>query len=142
MISDNLQHTYIDKKRKFYAFFQNYEMDIEGDTTYKGFHFFCFDQHGYCWFQAHNATRQFIGAIADGLFLERPAWEADGLHYYESLERDNWIPESPIDVRYALEAVREGLGLDLVLMYQNPEAKTDITKKIKIWKDGNPNAKR
>ena len=29
MISDNQQHTYIDQKRKFYAFFQNYEIDIE-----------------------------------------------------------------------------------------------------------------
>ena len=123
MISNNQPHAYIDQGRKFYAFFLNFEQEREG-KIFKGFHFFCFDQHGYCWFSACNTTRQFLNQIADGLFLERPAWQADTTHaFYTELERDNWMPDSPIDVSYALETVREATGLDLVLLYRgNPEA--------------------
>ena len=117
MISDTLQHTYIDQGRKFYTFFLNFAHETEG-KTFKGFHFFCFDQYGYCWFSAFNATRQFLRQIAGGVFLERPGWEANtDQACYTELERDTWMPDSSIDVSYALETVRESTGLDLVLLY-------------------------
>lgn len=123
MISDKQPHTYIDQRRKFYAFFQNFETDSETEgETFKGFNFFCFDQYGYCWFSAFNATRQFLKAIANGFFLECPAWEADtDQALYEELERDNWMPDTGIDVAYALETVREATGLDLILLCMDAE---------------------
>lgn len=118
MISDKQPHAYIDQERKFYTFFLNFEQEIEG-RTFKGFHFFCFDQYGYCWFSAFNATHQFLKQIAGGLFLKRPAWQADTDNAsYEPLEQDEWMPDTGTDVAYALENVRVATGLDLILLYK------------------------
>lgn len=133
MISDTRQHTYIDQKRKFYTFFLNFETPTtEGcgcgfcmeapKEMFKGFHFFCFDQHGYCWFHMYNTTHQAIRAFGNGIFLQRPAWEADtDQAFYEPLKQDEWIPKSTTDHAYALETVREAVGLDLVLMSKGRE---------------------
>ena len=129
MISNNLPHTYIDSDRKFYTFFLNFEVpsSIEG-KTFKGFHFFCFDQRGYCWFHMYNTTRQAVNAFANGIFLERPAWEAEDTQAsYEYLERDMWLPNASIDIAYALETVREATGLDLILLYRASEEKKEET---------------
>ena len=121
MISDALPHTYIDQHRKFYAFFENYDTEIEG-TRYKGFHFYIFDQHGYCWEQAYNTTLQFIKGIQRGVFLDRPAWQADGLHFRIPLESDEWMDKN-VDSAYAIETIRQLTGLDLLLIKRAKEQK-------------------
>lgn len=126
MISDNLKHAYVDQGRKFYTFFLNYEVERD-DKPFKGFHFFCFDQYGYCWFHAFNTTRQFLKQIADGLFLERPAWEADtDQAFYTALEQDCWVQDGNIDDAYALENVRVARGLDIQLLYQAAEREKGV----------------
>jgi len=115
MISDTLTHTYIDQGRKFYAFFMNFKEERDGRIV-KGFHFFCFDQLGYVWFHEFNATLQAVRAFSDGIFLRRPAWEADGNVLYEPLEQDKWLPDSGVDAAYALETVRQLTGLDMMLV--------------------------
>lgn len=115
MISNNLQHTYIDQGRKFYAFFMDFEQADADGKTRKGFHFFCFDQMGYAWMSLHNTSNQVLRNFSDGIFLQRPAWQADGDLYYWPLRQDK-IPDENIDVAYALETVREALGLDLEIL--------------------------
>ena len=116
MISDNQPHTYKDRGRKFYAFFENFD-DGVGEQRFKGFHFYLFDQSGYCWFLAMNTSKQFIRAIANELFLQRTAWCADGLPYREPLPRDEWL-DNNVDSAYALEMTRNFTGLDLMLIYK------------------------
>lgn len=129
MISDNLQHTYKDQDRKFYTFFLDFQEFSEGcgcgfcmdaeKESWKGFHFFCFDQHGYVWFQMYNTTHQAIRAFGNGIFLQRPTWVAEtDAPLYEPLTQDTWIPKSSVDTQYALEAVRGSIGLDLMLFHK------------------------
>ena len=80
MISDKQPYTYIQAGIRFYAFFENWEhFDEARDKLIKGFHFYVFDQKGYCWEQKHNVAIQYLKLTAHGFFLERPAWEAEGL---------------------------------------------------------------
>ena len=116
MISDKQPHTYKDKGHKFYAFFENYEFREEGYETLSGFHFYIFDQQGFCWEHSINPTRKWIEDKAYGFFLERPAWETDGCLIRDPLERYMHIAEDDAELAYALEAVNFRLGLDLTLI--------------------------
>ena len=119
MISDALPHTYVDQDRKFYVFFEHYDAIIE-EQSYKGFHFYILDQHGYCWFSATNTTRQFVKNIGNGVFCDRTTWEANGLPYREPLKRDEWMDKN-VDSAYALEMTRQLTGIDLLLIKRAEE---------------------
>ena len=114
MISDKQFHTYIDQGRKFYAFFETFDEVIE-EVRCKGFNFYLFDQQGFVYFQATNATRQFVSAIADNIFYKRDAWTSEGFPYRKPLEADQWL-DNNMDSAYALESVRQLTGLDLLLV--------------------------
>ena len=125
MISDKQPYIYRYKEYTFYAFFEKWEFNEEGYKSFKGINFYIFDQHGYCWDSAINVTRKWIKDKADGFFLEKPAWEADGLPMREPLERYTGLAKGNPDLAYALETVKAATGLDLLLILGKESTCTD-----------------
>ena len=128
MISDKQPHTYIDQGRKFYAFFENYQIALEDGAQKKGFHFYCFDQYGFCWFSLTNPSRQFMKNIANGIFLQRPAWQGEGFGYRNPLETFQWL-DGNLDSAYALETIYQLTGLDFALIMKWEAAERAPDKK-------------
>ena len=111
MISNKVPHTYRSHGVKFYAFFENIEVE-----AVKGFHFYVFDENGYCYYTTYFVNNSFLRSFGNGFFLERKGLEADGLSDRYTLERYSVHSK---DVTYALEIIHQALGLDLVLLKQS-----------------------
>ena len=126
MISDNQPHTYKDQGRKFYAFFENYEW-ISDEKTIKGFHFYIFDQEGFCWDSCTNPSRKYIKDKSHGFFLDRPAWEADGLPCRLPLEAYEYLDDN-VDSAYALESLYQMTGLDFALILKTPQLGSEMQR--------------
>ena len=116
----SLPYTFKIHGMKHYAFYENFEVELsesgEEKTLKKGFNFYIFDQHGFEWSENTNVRLSFVKDFADGEFLKRPAWEADGVPLRKPLERYRHVAKGNWDLAYALETVYQQTGLDLLLI--------------------------
>lgn len=116
-ISKNVPHTYIQDGIRYYAFQKACETRRVADDSASritAYHFFIFDEDGYCFFQILQTTQAFINSIGNGILKQRTVLEADDLAWSRRpiQESDTWIDGSA-DRGYAVEIIREALGLNL-----------------------------
>lgn len=116
-ISENVPHTYIQDGIRYYALLREVETtNVEGNMV-SAFNFYVFDQNGYIWLQMTHTMRSFIYQLGRGLFFQRPILIVDDTAWdtRPCIASDTWINGSA-DRGYALEIIREALGLNLVYL--------------------------
>ena len=113
-ISKNVPHTYIQRGVRYYALLREVQTTTENGGEVSAFNFYVFDERGYVWLQMTHTIRSSIYQLSNGLFRERtvlvvddPTWQTTPI-----VELDSWVAGVP-DRGYALEIIREGLGLQL-----------------------------
>ena len=119
MISKNVPHTYIQDGIRYYALIRDVETTNQNSDKQKAVNFYMFDQDGYAWFHIVHTTHAFINELGNGVFLTRNVLEVDDTTWNTrpTVDSDTWIDDVP-DRGYALEIVREGLGLNLTYLTQ------------------------
>ena len=117
MISKNVPHTYRQHGKRYYALIrkvQNVNADADLFTAYD---FYMFDEDGYCFFQITHTELSFIYSIGKGILKQRSVlWVQDDAFYRRpNVASDEWI-QGCAEKGFALETIREGLGLDLTYL--------------------------
>ena len=114
MISKKVPHTYIQEGIRYYALVRECKVTTEDNNTVSAVNFCIFDERGYVWLQVIHTTYPFINQLGGGLIQDRHVLEVDDTTWdtRPNVESDTWIDGSP-DRGYAIEAIREGLGLNL-----------------------------
>ena len=116
-ISNNVPHTYIQDGIRYFALCRNCQTtDVHGKKV-KAIHFYVFDEYGWCWLQILHTVDKFINQIGYGVFEDRSdrvlAVEDTTWGVRPLIGRlDAWTKDA-YDRGYALEVIREGLGLKL-----------------------------
>lgn len=117
----NMQHAYMQQGSKFYVFIEPVYGEHEtGDGETKritdAHNFYIFEQNGKCWCcLQHVDIKYVLNGLGNGFFKSRIAYTIDEpVPAYRDpiVESDEWIQGS-FDKGYALETIREALGLDL-----------------------------
>ena len=82
--------------------------------TVSAVNFYIFDERGYVWVQMTHTTHSFIKQFGYGMLENRHVLEVDDATWQTrpNVESDTWIQGVP-DRGYAIEAILEGLGLNL-----------------------------
>ena len=113
-ISQNVPHTYIQDGIRYYALIRKVKTKTAEDTQISAFNFYIFDQEGYAFLQIIHTTHAFIYSLGNGILRHRTVLEADDTTWDTRpiIASDTWVNGVP-DRGYALEIIREGLGLDL-----------------------------
>ena len=126
MISKKVPHTYIQEGIRYYALMRECQTATEGGKTVSAVNFYIFDERGYVWLQMIHTTHPFIDQLGYGLLQGRhvlevmdPCWDTRPI-----VASDTWIDGS-LDRGYAIEAIREGLGLNLEYLTVLMEGETD-----------------
>ena len=121
-ISKKIPHAYIQGGIRYYALMREVKTTAD-DSEVSAFNFYVFDESGYVWLQMTHTVPSFINQIGNGLFRERYVLEVDDTIYFSHplVTSNTWIDGVP-DRGYALEIIREGLGLDLECMTTIMEA--------------------
>ncbi len=114
MISKKVPHTYIQEGIRYYALVRECKVTTEDNNTVSAVNFYIFDERGYLWLQVIHTTHPFINQLGGGLLQDRHVLEVDDAAWQTrpNVESDTWIDGS-LDRGYAIEAIREGLGLNL-----------------------------
>lgn len=126
----NMQHTYIQHGMKFFAFIEPVlsKREVDGEIYVTDAHnFYVFDEKGYCWLQMlHVEIRYVMNQLGNGFFKTRVIYTIDepvDAFRDPIVKSDEWIQGSA-DKGYALETIRESLGLDFqyltALMKEKP----------------------
>lgn len=120
MISKQVPHTYIQHSTRFFALFVRLRSTDE-DTEIDAHNFYIFDEKGYCWLQMIHVEKSYVlNQLGNGFFQTRHILEIEDplpAYQFPSVDSDAWIQRS-IDRGYALEIIREGLGLNLIYLTQ------------------------
>ena len=116
-ISKNVPHTYRQHNQRYYALIRKVGKISEDGDLWTAYNFYMFDENGYCWFSIVHTELSFIYGLGNGLLKERTTlWVEDDKPYNNPiLETDTWI-QGNADRGYALEIIREGLGLNLTYL--------------------------
>ena len=116
MISKKVPHTYIQEGIRYYALIRECEITTENGTV-SAVNFYIFDERGYVWLQMTHTTHSFINQLGNGLLQDRYVLEADDTTWDTRplVDSTEWIEGVP-DRGYALEIIREGLGLNLAYL--------------------------
>ena len=114
MISKKVPHTYIQEGIRYYALIRECRVTTENDNTVSAVNFYIFDERGYVWVQMTHTTHPFIKQFSYEMLENRHVLEVDDTTWdtRPNVASDTWIDGSP-DRGYAIEAIREGLGLKL-----------------------------
>ena len=114
MISKKVPHTYIQEGIRYYALIRECKVTTENDNTVSAVNFYIFDERGYVWLQMIHTTHPFINQLGGGLLQNRHVLDVNDCRWDTRpiVESGTWIDGSP-DRGYAIEAIREGLGLKL-----------------------------
>ena len=118
----NMQHTYRQSGRKFFAFVVPVfnEREENGERHVVNAHNFCiFDERGWCWLEMlHVDINYVLSQLGNGFFKTRTIYTIDApIDAFRKpiVENDKWI-QGNFDRGYALETIREGLGLNLTYL--------------------------
>ena len=117
MISKNVPHTYIADGVRYFAILCSIETKLPNGKSLRAYNFFIIDEEGYCWLQMIHTTRSFVFQLGNGILRTRTIWEVEDsrLTNCPIVDLDEWV-DGIADRGYALEIVREGLGLDLEIL--------------------------
>ena len=119
MISKKIPHTYIADGIRYFALICPVETEIANGKTVRAYNFFIFDEEGYCWLQMIHTTQSFIYQLGNGVLRTRWVLEVQNKDWTNTpiVLSDEWI-DGHADRGYALEVIREGLGLNLEYLTQ------------------------
>ena len=119
MISKKVPHTYIADGIRYFALLCPVETELANGKSVKAYNFFIFDEEGYCWLQMIHTTQGFIYQLGDGILQTRWILEVEDTRWTNSpiVPSDEWV-NGHADRGYALEIIREGLGLNLEYLTQ------------------------
>ena len=114
MISKKVPHTYIQEGIRYYALVRECKITTENGKRVTAVNFYIFDESGYVWLQMTHTTHSFIKKLGNGLFKNCHVLEVDDTTWQTrpNVESDTWIDGVP-DRGYAIEVIRDGLGLSL-----------------------------
>jgi len=131
MISKKVPHTYIQHGIRFFAMFLPIQSTvlIEGiQKRIDAHNFYIFSEAGFCWLEMkHVDIKYVLNQLGTGFFKTRTCIFIDTpIPAYRDplIVQDPWIQGSA-DRGYALEAIREGLGLNLTYLSQIFEEKDE-----------------
>lgn len=126
----NMQHAYTQHGMKFFVFIE----PVEGKEIEENVHeiiahnFYVFDEDGDCWCCLMHIKLSFVlNDVANGFFDKNPIYKIDRPvppYRKPTVENDEWIQGS-FDRGYALETIREALGLNLTCLTQIIRGETD-----------------
>ena len=113
-ISQNVPHTYIQDGIRYYALMCFCKTESAAGRKVSAINFYVFDQEGYAFLQIIHTTSSFIYSLGNGILRHRTVLEIDNTTWDTCpiIASDTWVNGVP-DRGYALEIIREGLGLDL-----------------------------
>ena len=113
-ISKNVPHTYIQSGVRYYALLREVEVIDDNDKKVSATNFYIFDHRGYVWLQMTHTTEKFIYQLGGGVLRNQTVLEVDDNAWDTRpiVASDEWVNGSA-DRGYALEIIREGLGLKL-----------------------------
>ena len=113
-ISKKVPHTYIQDGIRYYALMCFCKTEGTAGRKVSAVNFYIFDQEGYVFLQVIHTSHAFIYSIGNGILRERSVLEVDNTDWtmIPIIASDTWVDGVP-DRGYALEIIREGLGLDL-----------------------------
>ena len=119
MISKRVPHTYIADGMRYFALLCPVEIENVHGKMVQACNFFIFDEEGYCWLQMTHTTHSFIYQLSNGVLRSRTVLEVQDDRWVNTpiVPSDEWIDGHP-DRGYALEIIREGLGLNLIYLTQ------------------------
>ena len=117
MISKKVPHTYIQEGIRYYALLRECKITTEDDKSVSAVNFYIFDERGYVWVQMTHTTHAFIKQFSYEMLENRHVLEVDDTTWDTRplVNSDTWIEGVP-DRGYALEIIREGLGLNLAYL--------------------------
>ena len=117
MISKQVPHTYFADGMRYFALICRVETEPANGKSVRAYNFFIFDEAGYCWLQMIHTTQSFIYQLGDGILHTRWVLEVEDTRWRNSpiVLSDEWV-NGHADRGYALEIIREGLGLDLTYL--------------------------
>lgn len=118
----NMEHAYIQHGNKFFAFMEPVMGKKLDENTYELAHnFYVFDENGKCWCCLYHTDINFVlNGFSDGFFKTRTLYKIDKpvpAYREPIIPSDNWI-QGNFDRGYALETIKEGLGLNLTYLTQ------------------------
>ena len=113
-ISQNVPHTYIQDGIRYYALMCFCKTEGTAGRKVSAINFYVFDQEGYAFLQIIHTTSSFIYSLGNGILRHRTVLKIDNTDWTRipTVASDTWVNGVP-DRGYALEIIREGLGLDL-----------------------------
>ena len=113
-ISENVPHAYIQHGVRHYALLRKMQTTGPMGEKVSAYNFYIFDQYGSVFLQIIHTTRAFALSLGNGILRNRHVLEVDDpqWNFVPNIKPDEWIQGSA-DRGYALEVIREGLGLQL-----------------------------
>ena len=118
MISKKVPHTYIQDGTRFYALFMRVQETYE-DTEIDAHNFYIFSESGSCWLEMIHVDKSYVlNQLGNGFFKTRHILEVDEpMPAFRDplVPTDSWIQGSA-DRGFALETIKEALGLDLTYL--------------------------
>ena len=114
MISKRIPHTYTADGVRYFTILCPVKTELASGKFVRGYNFFIIDEQGYCWLQMIHTTRSFIYQLGNGVLRTRTVLEVEDTRWTNTplVGSDAWI-DGIADRGYALEVIREGLGLNL-----------------------------
>ena len=116
-ISKKVPHTYIQDGIRYYALMCFCKTEGAAGQKVSAANFYIFDQDGYAFLQVIHTTRAFIYSLGNGILQQRTVLEVDNTDWTRipTVASDTWIDSVP-DRGYAIEMIREALGLNLTYL--------------------------
>ena len=117
MISRRTPHTYMQNSIRYFALLCPVETETESGESVEAYNFFVFDEEGYCFLQMIHTTLSFVFELGDGILRTRTVLEVADKRWTNRpiVPSDAWV-DGHADRGYALEILREGLGLNLTYL--------------------------
>ena len=117
-ISENVPHTYIQNGIRYYALMCFCTAEGAAGQKVSAVNFYVFDQEGYAFLQVIHTTRAFIYSLGNGILRHRSVLEVSPTDWVTGpiVEPDDVWVNGSADRGYALEVIREALGLNLTYL--------------------------
>ena len=121
MISKNVPHTYRQEGVRHFILFRIFSFDVAGVAEKTVANVDIFNEDGCSWFSMTHVELKFVRKFFEYVFSQRESvifLEVEDPQYerFPNVPNNAWI-QKVCDRGYALETVREGLGLDLVYLF-------------------------
>ena len=129
----NMQHAYIQHGVKNFVFIEPVRGKQLDETTWEivAHNFYVFDEAGYAWCVLMHIGLNFVlKDVANGFFDKRTIYKIDRPvppFRKPLIDSDNWI-QGNFDRGYALETIRESLGLNLKYLTQLMDKEKRVLK--------------